>query len=85
MYLVLFYQVFNKNNSIVISEPMDFRSEENFKKFCKRTKAVPMNEDRNLYRYQPSNENEPALYMKVVKINTFVSDDNLMAALEFKW
>jgi hypothetical protein len=85
MYLVLFYQVFNKNNSVVISEPMDFGSEDNFKKFCERTKAVPINEDRDLYRYKPPNENEPALYMKVVKINQFVSDDDLIAALEFKW
>ena len=63
--------IFNKK-SVVISEPMDFRSEDNFKRFCERTKAVLINEDRDLYRYKSSNENEPALYMKAVKINQLV-------------
>ena len=32
MYLVLFYQVYNRDHRVIISEPMDFKSEDKFKR-----------------------------------------------------
>lgn len=85
MYLVLFYQVYNRGNRLIISEPMDFKSEDKFNEFCERNNVNVINKVQKLYRYKPQTEDEPYLYMKVVNINPFVSDDDLIAALEFAW
>ena len=67
---------------MIISEPMDFGSEYNFKKFCEKNNAISI--DETLYKYKPEN-GEPCLYMKVVEINPFITDDDLIAALNFRW
>ena len=89
MYLITFYQPFISDHKVVISEPMDFGSEEEFLKYVKDVGALKKDNDVYCYvgkdRYGNPATNEPPLYMKPIKINSFVSDSNLPASISFIW
>ena len=85
MYLVMFYQIDRSDQSVIISEPMDFGSEEDFLKYCEKVNAVK--DEYNIYKYKPEKvyEDEPSLlYMKPIDIHPFASDDCLDACIRFK-
>ena len=85
MYLVMFYQVDYSDHSVIISEPTDFGSDENFLKYCEKVNAV--RDDDGVYRYMPEEayKNEPPLYMKPIQLHPFVSDMELEACIRFKY
>ena len=84
MYLVLFYQHYPLDHSVIISEPMDFGSEKAFLDFCKKMNATK--DVDNVYKY--TNEiykGEPPLYMKPIQVYPFVSDTDLESCIQFKY
>ena len=80
MFLVLFYQHYPLDHSVIISEPMDFGSKKAFFNFCEKVNAT--REQNNLYKYISEDE---LLYMKPIQVCPFVSDDELEACIQFKY
>lgn len=80
MYLVLFYQHYPEDHSVIISEPMDFGSKKAFHDFCKTVNATKDQYDQ--YTYITEGER---LYMKPLQVRPFKSDAELEACIQFKY
>ena len=84
MYLVMFYQPYIKEHLVILSDPLDFETEEKFKEFCDKVKAYSIGSGLFRYKTDPDTD-EPDMCMATLSYHKFVTDTKLPRAIEFKW